>query len=112
MEYEYDTLNEHRWEHPADLNRMHTLADLESTPMTKGELADKTVPVPYDVALPQQWLDDLAANAIMLDYNQLSSTLVWAYPESARAFGLPAPLCEETAWELRRRGFEYYRVGR
>ncbi len=82
-----------------------TLAQLEATPVTKGEVfAD--FPHTYDTALPQGWLDAFAdwckgypgIAMSRVTYHLILSTTVWAYPKQ----GLCGPVtcCTEVlrAW--------------
>ncbi len=65
--------------------------------ITKGELAKQVYgDATYDIALPQQWLDD-AVEELGVDYHVFLSGVVWLYPnpdspKSGTILGLPAPL--------------------
>lgn len=68
----------------------YTFEQLNEMRISKGELfaelkSDKSHE--FDYALPQDWLNDLAAfcekYAPLVTYNLIRSTTVWVYPESA-----------------------------
>ena len=62
-----------------------TLANLPSH-TTKGDLIDLLNPqVPYDVALPQDWVNHITDRGF-----DPRGQVVWSYP-----FGLPMPLTQE-----------------
>ena len=66
-----------------------TLANLPSH-TTKGDLIDLLNPqVPYDVALPQDWVNHITKTGF-----DLRGKVVWAYPKGT-VFGMPMPLTEE-----------------
>jgi len=70
--------------------KKYTWQELNEMRVSKGELfaelrSDKTHE--FDYALPQDWLDALAAfceqYAPLVTYDLIRSTTVWVYPESA-----------------------------
>ena len=66
-----------------------------------------------DYALPQGWLNNVANNAVDLDYNSILFTCVWMYPSKAESptywlSGIPAVLCQNTAHELARQGIPFW----
>ena len=57
---------------------------------TKGDLIDLLDPqVPYDIALPQGWVDDVTDRGF-----DPRGQVVWAYPQGT-LWGLPMPLTVE-----------------
>ena len=71
---------------------MKILPTLSSLPTwtTKGDLIDLLNPqVPYDVALPQDWVNHITDRGF-----DPRGQVVWSYPKGT-VFGLPMPLTEE-----------------
>jgi len=66
-----------------------------------------------DYAVPQAWLNAVAAQATVLDCKTILFTTVWLYPtkDESPAFwisGIPAVLCRDTADELARLNIAFW----
>jgi hypothetical protein len=68
--------------------RMPTDKEARELEFTKDELAGLLYPgIPFDVALPQQWLDEVTNEHFDPRIN-----CVWGYPTRNKVFGEPLPL--------------------
>ena len=87
-----------------------TVRELTAMHISKGDLAEMVLHQgeldSIDYALPQSWLNELDSKS-RHDYSFLLGTLVWIYPKGWN-FGMPCPLCEETANELHLLGYTYW----
>ena len=77
---------------PADLPRV---ADLPRH-KTKGQLADDTYDIQFDIALPQPWLNQFVDE----DYRTVLFGCVWLYPKGT-VFGMPGALTLEASELIR-----------
>lgn len=73
----------------------------EARPLTKGELCeakglDDLEDASYDIALPQDWLDEAVKycklNGYPISYHEILYGTVWMYDKQSRIFGRPYPL--------------------
>ena len=83
-----------------------TMKMLEVDPQSKQDLATALVDIPFDFALPQDWLNDISDKS-KLCYHDILATTVWGYPEGS-CFGMPVPLCDDTRREFDRLSQHYH----
>ena len=71
-----------------------TYETLTNMDVTTKECMFKDMKIPFDYALPQDWLNRIARLPGAPSYNAILSTTVWAYPPG-NIMGIPITACVE-----------------